>query len=120
MYTTTLPLQHMHMQSGGLKRLVEQISKLHKAHSSLQMQYEQVSDKLQQLVNERDRLQDELLMARNIPFRVSVVLFHGCKKSYIYIFACQLPITVQEGMHDRGHRRTSMHTQNTTWYASTD
>ena len=54
------------------------MSKLHKAHSSLQMQYEQVSDKLQQLVNERDRLQDELLMARNVPFRVSVVLFHGC------------------------------------------
>lgn len=109
MYTTTLPL-HMHMQSGGLKRLVEQISKLHKAHSSLQMQYEQVSDKLQQLVNERDRLQDELLMARNIPFRVSVVLFHQCKKSHIslvYIFACQLPITIQEDMHDS--IITSMH-----------
>ena len=83
MYTPTLPL-HMHMQSGGLKRLVEQISKLHKAHSLLQMQYEQASDKLQQLVNERDRLQDELLMARNIPFRVSVVLFYRCKKSHIF------------------------------------
>ena len=83
MYTPTLPL-HIHMQSGGLKRLVEQISKLHKAHSLLQMQYEQASDKLQQLVNERDRLQDELLMARNIPFRVSVVLFYRCKKSHIF------------------------------------
>ena len=66
---------------------MEQLSKLHKAHSSLQMKYEQALDELEQLKAERERLQDELLMVRDIPFKVSVVVtllspmvanFHTC------------------------------------------
>ena len=53
---------------------MEQLSKLHKAHSSLQMKYEQALDELEQLKAERERLQDELLMVRDIPFKVSVVV----------------------------------------------
>lgn len=69
-------------QSAGLKRLVDQMSKLHKAHSSLQMKHEQVLDELEQLRAEKERLQDELLIARDIPFKVSVVLIEAYSLLY--------------------------------------
>ena len=76
-------------QSAGLKRLVDQMSKLHKAHSSLQMKHEQLLDELEQLRAEKERLQDELLIARDIPFKVSVVLIEAYSLLRLWISKCR-------------------------------
>ena len=65
------------------------MSKLHKAHSSLQMKHEQLLDELEQLRAEKERLQDELLIARDIPFKVSIVLIEAYSLLRLRISKCR-------------------------------
>ncbi len=55
-----------------MKRLVEEISKLHKVNASLQMKYEDSEDELQQLKATKEHLQDNEFLAQDIPPQVSM------------------------------------------------
>ena len=57
----------------GMKRLVHQMSQLHKEYVSLQEKNELLLQDVAQLTSDKERLQDELLSAKSIvPLRVCV------------------------------------------------
>lgn len=56
----------------GLERLVLQLSRLQKDHVALEGRYEQVSAELRHVQSEKENLHDELMMTKDMPFKLKV------------------------------------------------
>ncbi|XP_064399470.1 kinesin-like protein KIFC3 [Halichondria panicea] len=54
----------------GLERLVLQLSRLQKDHVALEGRYEQVSAELRHVQSEKENLHDELMMTKDMPFKL--------------------------------------------------
>ena len=63
-------------QSGTFRRLVDEISKLHKVNASLQMKCEHAADELQQLKATTEHMQDHVFLAGDTPSKVNIRFYH--------------------------------------------
>ena len=57
--------------AGTSKRLVERISQLHKEAIAMHTRWEEVCEKLNVIKAEKLRLEDELIMAKDVPVKVN-------------------------------------------------
>ena len=64
-----------------MKRLVDQVTKQHKELLSLEGKYEESRLEVEQLRAARQALEDELIMAKDLPVKV-------CVRIYVHVRTC--------------------------------
>ena len=60
------------LQEGGLTKLLERIAQLHKENVVLHTRCEEVGEELKAMKAEKVRLEDELIMSKDVPVKVSI------------------------------------------------